>query len=58
MLMMRQATKIILSGGGSGGSVTPLLDVARELIKDSQALEFVFVGTKKGPEKLMVDSFF
>ncbi|QQG52676.1 MAG: UDP-N-acetylglucosamine--N-acetylmuramyl-(pentapeptide) pyrophosphoryl-undecaprenol N-acetylglucosamine transferase [Candidatus Falkowbacteria bacterium] len=46
---------IILSGGGSGGPVTPLLAVAKELAADN--FNLVFVGTKTGPEKSMVASF-
>jgi len=77
--------KIILSGGGTGGSVTPLLAVARELLTEGANLiesvslaeganlteglneekhdseknnwDFVFVGTKKGPEKKLVEEF-
>ncbi|MFA6027596.1 MAG: UDP-N-acetylglucosamine--N-acetylmuramyl-(pentapeptide) pyrophosphoryl-undecaprenol N-acetylglucosamine transferase [Patescibacteria group bacterium] len=44
--------KIILSGGGTIGSVTPLLAVA-EKIKDA---DFLFVGTKTGPEKSLVEA--
>lgn len=46
---------IILSGGGSGGPVTPLLAIAKELAVDN--FNLVFVGTKTGPEKSMVASF-
>lgn len=46
---------IILSGGGSGGPVTPLLAIAKELVADN--FNLVFVGTKTGPEKSMVESF-
>jgi len=60
--------KIILSGGGTGGSVTPLLAVARELITEEarereidlnqvQSWEFVFVGTSNGPEQKLVEAF-
>lgn len=48
---------IILSGGGSGGSVTTLLAIVQELIKDKANLNFVFIGTKKGPEKNIVAAF-
>jgi len=46
--------KIMLSGGGTGGSVTPLLAVASKYLEMNPKVEFVFVGTKKGPEKKMV----
>lgn len=45
---------IVLSGGGTGGSVTPLLAVYQEL-KQDDSLDFIFVGTKKGPEKALVE---
>lgn len=52
----RQKT-IILSGGGSGGSVTPLLAVARKLWAEDSDLRLVFVGGKSGPERELVASF-
>jgi UDP-N-acetylglucosamine--N-acetylmuramyl-(pentapeptide) pyrophosphoryl-undecaprenol N-acetylglucosamine transferase len=45
--------KILLSGGGTGGSVSPLLAVA-EALKKKGNFEFLFVGTANGPEKDMV----
>lgn len=47
--------KIILSGGGSGGPVAPLLAVAAELKKMDSEVEFLFVGTNSGPEKQMAE---
>lgn len=43
--------KIIISGGGTGGPVTPLLAVAAELKKLDPSVRLLFVGTSKGPEK-------
>ncbi len=43
----------MLSGGGTGGSVTPLLAVA-DYLKSSY--NFIFVGTNSGPEKYLVES--
>jgi UDP-N-acetylglucosamine--N-acetylmuramyl-(pentapeptide) pyrophosphoryl-undecaprenol N-acetylglucosamine transferase len=40
--------KIILSGGGTGGSVTPLLQIYHELRGE---FDFLFVGTYSGLEK-------
>jgi UDP-N-acetylglucosamine--N-acetylmuramyl-(pentapeptide) pyrophosphoryl-undecaprenol N-acetylglucosamine transferase len=59
MVKNKKTIKIMLSGGGTGGSVTPLLAVAEELIRKEEFKnwEFVFVGTKTGPEKEMVDAF-
>lgn len=45
--------KIVLSGGGTIGSVAPLLAIIPEL---SNA-EFVFVGTKSGPEKELIEKY-
>ncbi len=45
--------KILLVGGGSGGSVTPMLAVANYISKAHPKAEFLFVGSKKGPERLM-----
>jgi len=43
--------KVLFAGGGTMGSVSPLVAVYEELkVKDS-ALEALWLGTKKGPEK-------
>lgn len=49
--------KYILTGGGTMGSVTPLLAVAEELKKREDGVEFLWIGTKNGPEKKVVDLF-
>ena len=50
-------TKIILAGGGTGGSVAPLLAVAEEIKKQKSETEFLFIGTRKGvPEKELAKS--
>lgn len=54
---IKNTKKIILSGGGTGGSVTPILAIAAAMARDSRNLEFIFVGTDSGPEKKMVESF-
>jgi UDP-N-acetylglucosamine--N-acetylmuramyl-(pentapeptide) pyrophosphoryl-undecaprenol N-acetylglucosamine transferase len=50
---------IMFSGGGTGGSVTPLLAVAEKLIgtADKTAYRLVFVGTASGPEREMINHF-
>ncbi|MBI2459814.1 MAG: undecaprenyldiphospho-muramoylpentapeptide beta-N-acetylglucosaminyltransferase [Parcubacteria group bacterium] len=48
--------KILLTGGGTGGSVTPLLAVYDGLKKDEGGFEFFWLGTKFGPERAMVAS--
>ena len=42
--------RILLTGGGTGGSVTPLLALAQDLRTRDSALEFLFVGSHQGPE--------
>ena len=49
--------KILLSGGGTMGSVSPLLAVYSELKSGGQPVEFLFVGTERGPEKAAVESY-
>ena len=48
--------KIMLSGGGTGGSVTPLLAMVDLLKREETEYEFFWVGTKDGPEKQLVES--
>jgi UDP-N-acetylglucosamine--N-acetylmuramyl-(pentapeptide) pyrophosphoryl-undecaprenol N-acetylglucosamine transferase len=45
--------KIILTGGSTAGSVSPLLAIAEDL-RLQTGFEFLFVGTKKGVERQMV----
>lgn len=45
--------KILLVGGGSGGSVSPLIAVASALKAINPRVRFLFVGGKKGPEEQM-----
>lgn len=52
--MQQKNIKILLSGGGSGGPVSPVLAVAAEIKKLHPKAEFLFVGTKRGPEARMV----
>lgn len=47
--------KIILVGGGTAGSVSPLLAIKTELEKKYQA-DFLFLGSKNGPEKSMAEN--
>jgi UDP-N-acetylglucosamine--N-acetylmuramyl-(pentapeptide) pyrophosphoryl-undecaprenol N-acetylglucosamine transferase len=43
--------KVVLSGGGTLGSVSPLLAVAEELKRIDSSVEFLWLGTRNGPEK-------
>ena len=52
--MKNKKIKILFTGGGTGGSVTPLLAIYDNLNKDK--FDFWWIGTKKGPEKSMVEN--
>ncbi len=52
MYKQRQKKLILLVGGGTGGSVSPLLAIFDELSKD---YDFFWIGSRKGPEKEMVN---
>lgn len=54
--MDSEAKKIILIGGGTGGSVTPLLSIAEMLRRSGAHYELYWIGTAEGPEKEMVSS--
>ncbi|MBI2607565.1 MAG: UDP-N-acetylglucosamine--N-acetylmuramyl-(pentapeptide) pyrophosphoryl-undecaprenol N-acetylglucosamine transferase [Candidatus Doudnabacteria bacterium] len=47
--------KILVSGGGTGGSVSPILAVVEELYRLKPKAEILFVGTSRGPERQMVE---
>ena len=42
--------RVLLAGGGSGGSATPVLAVAQALRRRDVSVEFLYVGTREGPE--------
>lgn len=46
--------KILLVGGGTGGSVTPLIAISQYLKTQQPDVEFVWFGTYTGPEKNLV----
>jgi len=48
---------VMFSGGGTGGSVTPLLAIFSELIKERPDINLIFVGAKVGPEKELISNF-
>jgi UDP-N-acetylglucosamine--N-acetylmuramyl-(pentapeptide) pyrophosphoryl-undecaprenol N-acetylglucosamine transferase len=49
--------KILLSGGGTMGPVSPLLAVYQEIKKTHPETEFLFIGTHSGPEKTAVEGY-
>jgi UDP-N-acetylglucosamine--N-acetylmuramyl-(pentapeptide) pyrophosphoryl-undecaprenol N-acetylglucosamine transferase len=52
---MDKHIKIVLSGGGTGGTVTPLLAIAREFYRKYNNSSFLFIGTHSGPEKMLAE---
>jgi UDP-N-acetylglucosamine--N-acetylmuramyl-(pentapeptide) pyrophosphoryl-undecaprenol N-acetylglucosamine transferase len=42
--------RVLLAGGGSGGSATPVLAVAQALRRARPGVQFLYVGTTDGPE--------
>ncbi len=54
--MKKRKKLIILSGGGTGGSVSPLLGLYETLVKTQyrDEFEFLWLGGTSGPEKEMV----
>lgn len=53
MYTQKHTKKILLSGGGTGGSVTPLLAV-KEKLKEEGGCEFLWVGTWNGVEREII----
>jgi len=49
--------KIILSGGGTLGPVTPLLAIVEAYKKKYLGTQFIWVGTKIGPERELVEKY-
>ncbi len=49
--------KIILAGGGTLGSVSPLIGIWQLLKEKNNSLETLFVGSKKGPERAFVSKY-
>ncbi len=51
------AKRILLSGGGTMGSVSPLIAVWQEIKENNGEADFLFIGTKSGPERSVVESY-
>lgn len=47
----KKTKRIVFSGGGSGGSVSPLIAIKNELEKEPASWEFIWIGTKTGIEQ-------
>lgn len=48
--------RILLSGGGTGGSVGPLLGLAEHLRRLDPTIEFLFLGSSSGPEASLCEA--
>jgi UDP-N-acetylglucosamine--N-acetylmuramyl-(pentapeptide) pyrophosphoryl-undecaprenol N-acetylglucosamine transferase len=46
--------RIMLVGGGTGGSVSPLIAVAEAIRAERPKAQFLFIGTRSGPERKIV----
>jgi UDP-N-acetylglucosamine--N-acetylmuramyl-(pentapeptide) pyrophosphoryl-undecaprenol N-acetylglucosamine transferase len=46
--------KIAVSGGGTGGHIYPALALIREIQKQDETVEFLYIGTEKGLESQLV----
>lgn len=48
--------RILLSGGGTAGSVTPLLALATEFRDRNPQVSLTFIGTPEGPDRQLVEA--
>lgn len=46
--------RVLLAGGGSGGSAAPVIAVAQALASRRPDAEFMYIGTRGGPEGVLV----
>lgn len=46
--------KVILSGGGTGGHIYPAVSIAKEIKKQDENAEIIFIGTERGLETSIV----
>ena len=53
--MSDKTVRVLFTGGGSGGPTTPLLALAQEIKKQIKNSEFLFLGSKYGPERKLVE---
>jgi len=48
--------RVVLAGGGSGGSATPVLAVAQALRRVDASVELLYIGTRAGPEAALASA--
>ncbi len=53
---MAEALRVLLAGGGSGGSATPVLAVAQEIRRRRPGTVLLYVGTRSGPEAALAST--
>jgi len=46
--------KIVVSGGGTGGHIYPALALIKEIQKENEHVEFLYIGTERGLESKIV----
>ncbi|MDK2793503.1 MAG: UDP-N-acetylglucosamine--N-acetylmuramyl-(pentapeptide) pyrophosphoryl-undecaprenol, partial [Caldanaerobacter sp.] len=46
--------RYLFAGGGTGGHIYPAVAIAKEILKNEQDAQILFVGTEKGLEKELV----
>ncbi|MEN8222105.1 MAG: murein biosynthesis integral membrane protein MurJ [Acidobacteriota bacterium] len=46
--------KVVLTGGGTGGHVYPNIAIYEALLKESPGSEFLYIGTRRGAERVIV----
>ena len=47
--------KIVVSGGGTGGHIYPALALIREINKEVDQSQFLYIGTEQGLESKLVN---
>jgi len=54
-LIKRRRNLVILTGGGTAGSVTPLLAIAEVIGNNYKEISFLWFGTTRGPERQLAE---
>ncbi len=57
MAIQPDVKTIILSGGGTGGHITPILAVAQELKRQDPSIEVVYIGERNGKFRELTDNY-
>ena len=54
-ILSEKPVRVLFTGGGSGGPTLPLLALAEEISQQKPDSHFLFLGSKNGPERKMVE---